>query len=74
VLNLRGRVVGAVVDSVSEVHKLGHDTIKPAPTMNAHVDLSFITGIATLDDRMLILMDIQGLMSSADMGLFDGMN
>jgi len=71
VLNVRGRVVGAVVDSVSDVLELGADLIKPAPEMNTSVDTSFITGIASVGERMLILMDIEGLMSSADMGLMD---
>jgi purine-binding chemotaxis protein CheW len=70
VLNVRGRVVGAVVDSVSDVLELTKDQIRPAPEMTAAaVDTTYITGIATVAERMLILMDIEGLMSSADMGL-----
>jgi len=77
VLNVRGRVVGAVVDSVSDVLELSKDNIKPSPEMNSTVDSSFITGIGTVKngqgdkevERMLILMDIEGLMSAADMGL-----
>jgi purine-binding chemotaxis protein CheW len=71
VLNVRGRVVGAVVDSVSDVLQLGGDTIRPAPATNATIDTSFITGIASVGDRMLILMDIEALMSSSDMGLIE---
>jgi purine-binding chemotaxis protein CheW len=71
VLNVRGRVVGAVVDSVSDVLELGRDSIKPAPEMNSSVDTGFITGIGSINDRMLILMDIEALMSSADMGLIE---
>ena len=70
VLNVKGRVVGAVVDSVSDVLELNKDQIRPAPEMaTSAVDTNFITGIATVAERMLILMDIEGLMSSADMGL-----
>jgi purine-binding chemotaxis protein CheW len=80
VLNLRGRVVGAVVDSVSDVLQLGSDSIKPAPELASSVDSAYITGIGTVrtghgddkSERMLILMDIEALMSSADMGLIDG--
>ena len=72
VLNVRGRVVGAVVDSVSDVLALGGDAIRPAPAMNATIDTSFITGIGSVAERMLILMDIEALMSSTDMGLMDG--
>jgi purine-binding chemotaxis protein CheW len=71
VLNVRGRVVGAVVDSVSDVLELAGDLIKPAPEMSLSMDTSFITGIASVGKRMLILMDIEALMSSADMGLMD---
>lgn len=69
VLNVRGRVVGAVVDSVSDVLELGTGHIKPAPELNTKVDTGFITGIGSVGERMLILMDIEGLMSSAEMGL-----
>ena len=71
VLNVRGRVVGAVVDSVSDVLELGAGTIKPAPEMHTAVDTSFITGIGSVADRMLILMDIEGLMASEEMGLIN---
>ena len=74
VLNVHGRVVGAVVDSVSDVLELSSELIKPAPEMNSTVDTGFITGIASVGERMLILMDIEALMSSADMGLMDTTN
>jgi len=61
VLNVRGRVVGAVVDSVSDVLELGRDEIKPAPELSSNIDAHC----------MLILMDIEALMSSAEMGLMD---
>ena len=82
VLNAQGRVVGAVVDSVSDVLALNKDQIKPAPELCSSVDASFITGIGTIktggekqggkgSERMLVLMDIEGLMSSAEMGLIN---
>ena len=73
VLNVRGRIVGAVVDSVSDVLELGDGHIKPAPELSTSVDACYITGIGTIKsgeaERMLILMDIEALMSSAEMGL-----
>jgi len=73
VLNVAGRTVGVVVDSVSDVIELNSDQIKPAPEFNTAVDASYITGIGALKqgevDRMLILVDIEKLMTSADMGL-----
>ena len=75
VLNVRGRVIGAVVDSVSDVLALGPDNIKAAPEMNASVDASYIMGMGCVKtgdvERMLILTDIESLMSSAEMGLAD---
>jgi purine-binding chemotaxis protein CheW len=75
VLNVRGRVVGAVVDSVSDVLELGRGEIKPAPELSSQIDAHYITGIGAVKtgdaERMLILMDIEALMSSADMGLMD---
>lgn len=71
VLNVKGRVVGAVVDSVSDVIELNGETIRPAPATNATIDTSYITGIGSVAERMLILMDIEALMSSTDMGLMD---
>ncbi len=78
VLNVKGRVVGAVVDSVSDVLALDKDAIKPAPEMSSAVDTSFITGIGCVksgdEQRMLILMDIEGLMASEEMGLINSLN
>jgi purine-binding chemotaxis protein CheW len=73
VLNVKGRVIGAVVDSVSDVMELTPEQIRPAPELSSNVDAAFITGIGTIKTgdalRMLILMDIEALMSSAEMGL-----
>ncbi len=71
VLNVRNRVVGVVVDSVSDVLELSGEAIRPAPSTNASIDTSYITGIGSVAERMLILMDIEALMGSADMGLMD---
>jgi len=69
VLNVKGRVVGAVVDSVSDVLELTKEAIRPAPEMASAVDAGYITGIGSVGERMLILMDIEGLMASQEMGL-----
>jgi len=76
VLNVRGRVVGAVVDSVSDVVALSPAQIKPTPEMGSSVQACHLTGIGCVGQgdarRMLILMDIEAFMSSSDMGLMDG--
>ena len=75
ILNVAKRVVGIVVDSVSDVLALSAEQIKPAPTFSAMLDMSYITGLGSVKngevERMLILADIEQLMSGADMGLMD---
>jgi purine-binding chemotaxis protein CheW len=71
VLNIRGRVVGMVVDSVSDVITLEAEQIKPPPEMGAALETEYLIGLGTLDQRMLILVDIDKLMSSDDMGLVE---
>ncbi len=71
VLTVGGRVVGAVADSVSDVLALSQEMIRPAPEMVSAIRESVITGIASVQDRMLILMDIEALMSGASIGLGD---
>ena len=69
ILNVAGTVLGAVVDAVADVVALPAEAIKPAPHFQGQVDASFVRGIATVDKRMLIVMDIESLLSSAEMGL-----
>ena len=75
VLNVHRRVIGVVVDSVSDVLALGADHIKPAPKLTASVDAGHIMGIGCIESgdykRMLILTDIEAMLSSADMGLIE---
>ncbi len=69
VINIRGQTLGMVVDSVSDVTNLSQDQIRPAPEMGSSIDADFLIGLAPLEDRMLILMDIERFMTSTDMGL-----
>jgi len=75
ILNIASRTVGMVVDSVSDVLELGGDQIKHAPEFNGAIDSTYITGLGTIKsgdtERMLILMDIEQMMTAADMGLMD---
>ncbi|GAB2864831.1 chemotaxis protein CheW [Pseudoduganella ginsengisoli] len=73
ILNINGRVVGMVVDSVSDVTTLTQDQVKPPPEMGTAFSTEYIIGLGTIDERMLILVDIDRLMSSPDMGLNDQM-
>ena len=69
ILNVSGRVLGVVVDGVSDVTSLGADQIKPKPQFSAAVDADHIVGLGTVDDRMLILIDIERLLSSGELAL-----
>lgn len=73
VLNVGGRTVGAVVDSVSDVIQLTDEQVKPAPEFGSAVDAAYIVGIGAIrqgeQERMLVLVDIEKLMTSPDMGL-----
>ncbi|TDU25938.1 CheW protein [Panacagrimonas perspica] len=71
ILNIAHRVVGMVVDGVSDVMQLSAEQIRPAPEFGGAVNTRFITGIGALDKRMLILVDIEKLMSGSDMSLMD---
>jgi purine-binding chemotaxis protein CheW len=71
ILNVGGRVVGIVVDSVSDVTGLLPDQIRPAPDFASGLDTAYIQGLGTLDERMLIVVDIEKLMLSGEMALVD---
>lgn len=71
ILAIGDRLVGIVVDSVSDVIALTPDQIRPAPELGASINIRFITGLATLEGRMVILLDIARMMSSDDMQLLD---
>lgn len=69
ILNLGTRIVGIVVDSVSDVMELPPGSIRPAPEVQSSLDSNCILGLGSVGERMLILLDIGRLMAGADMGL-----
>ena len=71
ILNVAGRVMGMVVDGVSDVISLQKEHMRPAPGLNSVIEAEYIMGLGAIDERMLILIDIEQLMSSDDMGLID---
>jgi len=75
ILNVADRVVGAVVDSVSDVLELAADQVRAAPDFNSTMEMNVITGLGCIkqggSERMLILMDIERLVASQDMGLVE---
>ena len=71
VLNFENRIVGIVVDGVSDVLSLSQDQIRPAPEFAVTMSTEYLTGLGSLGDRMLILVDIEKLVSSEEMALVD---
>jgi purine-binding chemotaxis protein CheW len=75
ILNLGGRVVGAVVDSVSDVLELDPAQVKDVPDFGTAMDTKYLVGLGSIgtgeDARMLILVDIEKLMSSEDIALIN---
>ncbi len=71
ILNVDTRIVGIVVDGVSDVLSLSSDQMRPTPGLGSMIDIEFITGLGRIDERMLILVDIAKLMNSVSMGLLE---
>ena len=69
ILNLHQRIVGIVVDSVSDVMELAAENLKAAPDVDSVIGSEAVVGLGSLGERMLILLDIEKLMSGLDMGL-----
>ena len=71
ILRLASRVIGIVVDAVSDVAQLAASDVKEAPRLGAGVDSSFLIGVATQGDRMILLLDIEKFLSSGELSLLD---
>lgn len=71
ILNINSRVVGIVVDGVSDVLVLKKSEISAAPQFSSTFSTEYLQGIGTIDERMLILVDIERLMTSKEMALVD---
>lgn len=69
ILNIRGTVMGAVVDAVSDVVTIDSAAVKPAPQFESSIDERFILGLVKLEERTLILMNLEALMGNAEMGI-----
>jgi purine-binding chemotaxis protein CheW len=69
ILRVAGRVIGLVVDAVSDVVGLAPADVKQAPALGSIVDGSYLAGLATRDERMILLLDIEKFLSSAEMNL-----
>lgn len=71
VLHVRERLVAVVVDAVADVVALTEDQVRPAPEFATAVNIEYIMGLGTRGEHMLILLDIERLISSHELGIFD---
>ena len=71
ILNLNKRIIGIVVDSVSDVLALTSAQISPVPDLVASIDTKYLLGLATVEQQMLILLNIEQLMTSQEMALVE---
>lgn len=71
ILRLARRVIGVVVDGVSDVMALRAQDVKPAPQLGSVVESSFIEGLGTEGDRMVLLLDIEKLLSTGELNLLN---
>ncbi|MBV6272253.1 chemotaxis protein CheW [Alcaligenaceae bacterium CGII-47] len=71
ILNIQSRVIGVVVDGVSDVLILKASQIRATPELGSAISTEYLTGIGTIDERMLILVDIEKLLDSEDIGLIE---
>ncbi|NTV95560.1 MAG: chemotaxis protein CheW [Thiobacillus sp.] len=71
ILNIGKRVVGIVVDGVSDVIQLSSGNLRPAPEFGSSLDTRYILGLGTIEERMIIVVDIEQLMSSQEMALIE---
>lgn len=67
VIEINGLIVGFVVDSVSEVLRIPVSTVEPPPPVVAGLDSDYISGVGKLADRLLILLDLDKLLSTEDL-------
>jgi purine-binding chemotaxis protein CheW len=67
VINVGAKVMGLLVDAVSDVLNVAPEDIRPAPDFGAHADTRFISGMASVGDKVAVLLDIDTLLSDADL-------
>jgi purine-binding chemotaxis protein CheW len=62
-----GRLVGLLVDAVSEVLKMSPDAVEAPPEMISSIGVEYITGVAKVEARLIILLDLKRVLSVEDM-------
>ncbi len=67
----KSRVVGIVVDGVSDVYNVPEDEVRPSPDFGSTVDTEFVRGLATIDKKMVIILDVDHMFNSGDLEIID---
>jgi purine-binding chemotaxis protein CheW len=70
----RTRTMGMVADAVSDVYSLDNDQIKPAPEFGSAIDTQFVKGLATVDQKLVILLDMDLLLNSGELAILDSIS
>ncbi len=73
VVNIMNKTIGLIVDSVSEVLRINSSTIQPPPPLIAGLDSDYIKGVGKLDERLIILLDIDKIFTTGEHKLIEGM-
>jgi purine-binding chemotaxis protein CheW len=69
----RSRIMGLVVDAVSDVHNVDGECLKPPPEFGSAIDTEFVKGLATVDEKMIIVLDIDYLLNSEELATVDSL-
>lgn len=72
VIEVRDTTIGFIVDSVREVMRINRNIVEPSPQMGTTIDSSYVAGVAKLDDQLLILLELENLMSNESLGRISG--
>lgn len=66
IISVAGRQFGVVVDAVSDVLDIGADQVRPVPDMGATVDTEYLKGLTSVDERMVLLLNVDKLLQPQD--------
>jgi purine-binding chemotaxis protein CheW len=72
ILDVSGRIMGLIVDAVSDVITLNEEDIKPRPNFSTGISTHFIHGMGVKDNKFIILLDVDKLLSDEELNMVDG--
>lgn len=70
----KSRTMGIIVDGVSDVYNIAEEEVKPAPDFGTAVDTNFVKGLTTVNEKMVILLDIDHMCNSAELKVIDSVS